>query len=411
MDDSRDELEWFNRAKRAGGEPLFRSNGAKRHKIPAAALPPPTRGRKCGELVIRSAADAAAAPHRDYIWKGLVSPGELSMWWGEGGSGKSFLLLYIAYMLALGRDVFGRRVKPVRVLYCGLEGETGVEQRIQALCREYGVAEGFAYIAQPLNLFSDANAVEDLKRAIREQQAGMLFVDTLNRAMGEGSESADADMGRLRGTFDEIRYETGAHVAVVHHGGKDDARGPRGHSGLLFATDLAVKIAADEAGLRTATVTRVKDGRSGAVLSFGLREVELGIDEDGDPITTCIVQEMNASAMLARSGKGGRKLGDEAVSLLRHINDAIAEGRGRVDQPEPGMALYPTISRQILTPYLVERGWLRLSERLSKNGERFECVPDGEHSRLWKRLNALRDAASVGFNRHDVWLAEPAQIP
>jgi hypothetical protein len=398
-----DDVEAFERARVAN----LRPDARQKAKRPNGAAP--QRGTRVGKLVVRSAADAAAAPARDYYLKGLISPGELSLWWGEGGCGKSFLLLYLAYMLALGRQVFGRRVKATRVLYLGLEGETGIEQRIDALRREHGDADGFAYIAQPVNLFSDTEAINDLKQAIQQHRAGLVFVDTLNRAIGEGSESADADMGRLRDTFDEIRHETGSHVAVVHHGGKDESRGPRGHSGLLFSTDLVVHLTEGEAGARTATVTRVKDGQSGAAFGFKLQEVDLGIDDDGDPITTCIAVETDASAA-APTAKPVR-LHEEALSLLRHITDAIAMGQGRTDQPIAGMPPVPTISRRTLHSFLIQCGWLRLSDRLSKQGERLESVSDAEHGRLWKRLNALQIKGLAGFNRSDVWLAKPAQMP
>jgi hypothetical protein len=372
---------------------------------------PPERGKRIGKLLLRSVADAAAAPPRDYYLKGLISPGELSLWWGDGGAGKTFFLLYMAYMLSLGRQVFGRRVKPVRVLYLGLEGEGGIEQRIEALRREHGDAEGFAYVAQPVNLFSDEAAIADVKEAIRQHGAGIVFVDTLNRAIGEGSESGDSDMGRLRSTFDQIRYETSAHVAVVHHGGKDEARGPRGHSGLLFATDVTVKLAEGEMGSRSATVTRVKDGESGAVIGFKLRKIELGIDEDGDPIETAIAEETDTPAATAKPGKGSPKLHAEAVSLFQHITDAVAEGLGENARPEPGMPLVPTLSRDVMNKKLIHRGWLKVSTRLSRGGKETETLADRESDRLWGRLNALQNAGFLGFNRYAVWLAKAAATP
>jgi hypothetical protein len=272
-------------------------------------------------------------------------------------------------------------------------------------------AEGFAYVAQPVNLFSDDDAIADLKDAIREHGAGLVVVDTLNRAIGEGSESADADMGRLRATFDEIRQDTRAHVAVIHHGGKDEARGPRGHSGLLFATDLTVKLTEGEAGDRTATVTRVKDGEAGAVIAYRLRKVVLGTDQDGDPIETCIAEEQDGPAQPAASRKRGPKLNDEAVSLLRHIESALAEGQGGPARPEPGMPLVPTLSRDVMSLKLIHRGWLKLSTKLSRDGKETESLAKGESDRLWGRLNTLEVNGFIGFNRRAVWLAKPAQIP
>jgi len=51
---------------------------------PQARETGPERGTRFGKLLVRSVADAAAAPPRDYYLKGLISPGELSLWWGDG---------------------------------------------------------------------------------------------------------------------------------------------------------------------------------------------------------------------------------------------------------------------------------------------------------------------------------------
>ena len=64
----------------------------------------------------------AALPERAYLLKGLLSPGELSVWWGPPKCGKSFLLMSIGYAIAQGRNVFGRHVHKARVLYLACEG-------------------------------------------------------------------------------------------------------------------------------------------------------------------------------------------------------------------------------------------------------------------------------------------------
>ena len=74
-------------------------------------------------------ADAASAPPRHYLLRGLIAPGELSLWWGPPKCGKSFLLLRLAYGLALGAGMWGRKAKPCRVLYVAAEGEGGFRRR------------------------------------------------------------------------------------------------------------------------------------------------------------------------------------------------------------------------------------------------------------------------------------------
>ena len=61
----------------------------------------------------------------------------------------------------------------------------------------------------------------------------LIVIDTLARAIAGGDENKSESMGQLVVHADAIRKETGAHVLFVHHSGKDQARGARGHSSLL----------------------------------------------------------------------------------------------------------------------------------------------------------------------------------
>jgi RecA-family ATPase len=70
----------------------------------------------------------------------------------------------------------------------------------------------------------------------------MIVLDTLSRVIAGGNENAPDDMGQLIGNCDRIRAEARAHVMLVHHTGKDEARGARGHSSLRAATDTEIEV-------------------------------------------------------------------------------------------------------------------------------------------------------------------------
>jgi len=56
-----------------------------------------------------------------------------------------------------------------------------------------------------------------------------------------------------------------------------------------------------------ATLAKARDGATGARLAFRLRQVELGVDEDGAPVTSCFVAPENAAASHPQEpGKAGR---------------------------------------------------------------------------------------------------------
>ena len=250
------------------------------------------RGRQVGKLWLLSDVDAVDAGPRDYFLKGMISPNEMSAIYGEPGCGKSFLALYISRAIAQSREIFGKRVHATNILFMALEGVSGFEKRLKAHILAHWESEYFTYIAQPVNLFSDPAAKEDVIAAIKTCEAGILFIDTLARAMSGGSENDPADMGKFIQTLDAIRLATGVHICVIHHSGKDAARGMRGHSSLLGAVDLSVEVKRDpDTGARIAIVNKAKDDPDGARYPFKLITRDMGDDEDGDPITTCVVEE------------------------------------------------------------------------------------------------------------------------
>jgi hypothetical protein len=100
-----------------------------------------------------------------------------------------------------------------------------------------------------------------------------------------------------------IISETGAAVILIHHTAKDETKGMRGHSSLLGACDVVLMVKR-EGALHSFTVTKNKDGKSGDTHYFDLRAIGLGTDEDGDPITSCIVEPSTSPSLAPNKPKG-----------------------------------------------------------------------------------------------------------
>jgi hypothetical protein len=201
-------------------------------------------------------------------------------------------MLYISYMLSLGRPVFSRRVKQIKVLYVAAEGEAGIAKRIEALRRRHGDSSNFHFIAQPADLLHRTGDLEDLKLAAKAVGAQLIVLDTLSRLMAGGDENSPQDMGTFIHNVTELRHDTGAHVSIVHHGTKaSNGSNPRGHSSLTGADDALIEVLKLNDGSRIATVVHAKDDPDGMRWGFALEGVELGRDGDGDAITTLIVAE------------------------------------------------------------------------------------------------------------------------
>jgi hypothetical protein len=275
-----------------------------------------------------------------YTVKGVLGAGAMSVVYGPSNSGKTFFALDMAFHVAAGLDWRGLRVKQTCVLYLAAEGGSGVANRVSALRRETG-AHGipFALRRAGLDLLhaqADLKTVYDLAQEVMAKKPGLpllIVIDTLSRVMAGGDENSPVDMTALIRNIDAIREATGAHIMLVHHTGKDAAKGARGHSSLRAATDTEIEVM-NEDGARAAQVTKQRDYAGGEVWAFNLRQVPLGIDQDGDEVSSCVVEPADAEEF-KRSKK---KLTKNQKLLAETFDQLIGDGLGR---PNPGGAMMP----------------------------------------------------------------------
>lgn len=77
------------------------------------------------------------------------------------------------------------------------------------------------------------------------------------------------------------------------------------------------------------TLPKAKDGRSGVTLgSYRLRLLELGADDDGDPITSCTIEWLNESTP-RKKASARRSLTAAAQKALNELHKLIIAGRGQ----------------------------------------------------------------------------------
>lgn len=331
-----------------------------------------------GRFKFKTARELAALPPLKWLVKGVLPQEGIAALFGPSGSGKSFLGIDLAAHVAEGLPWFGRRVEAAPVVYLALEGEHGLSQRVRALeLRRGGVPAGLHFVAEPFNLLGDVPALAAaIKRA--GVGAGLVVVDTLNRAASGIDENSAADMGQVIDNAKALQAELGGLVLLVHHSGKDVSRGLRGHSSLHAALDAAVEVCRNDAS-RSWKVLKAKDGEDGVATQFRLEVVGLGADEHGDPVTSCVVapDESASEVRSVRLPQGGnQRLVLEALRpLFRQSHDF---GKGGAPEVRPCLNLelvLPDLRECLAVPQdkktsrtreavvgLVNRGVLGLSE-------------------------------------------------
>ncbi len=282
--------------------------------------------------VAQSALDDADSP----LIAGMLDEGAMSVMYGESNAGKSFIALDMAFHVACGRAWNDRKTTQGLVVYVAAEGGKRFARRVAALRKHYGgEAEGaaFAVVRSAVDLRSpkgDALAIVDLVREAErqtEKKAALIVIDTLSRAMAGGDENSSIDMGALVKNCDDIRAATGAHLLLVHHSGKDKAKGARGHSLLRAATDTELEV------VNSRIVTRKqRDMDFAPEIGFVLKSVELGVDASGNAQHSAIVA-LGAAAPQGERVSAAQALKGNQLELFNVIAALAAERAAKTGAP------------------------------------------------------------------------------
>lgn len=286
---------------------------------------------KGSEFNIRSHSDFAKQVRSvSWIVKQFLPQASLGVLFGESGSGKSFLAYDLSAAVSRGIEWNGRKVTQGRVLYIVAEGVAGFVNRIEAYCHQQAISPediNVDVISDVTPNLLDQDQVSRLIKAISAQEPySLIVVDTFAQVTPGANENSGEDMGKALAECRRIHRASGAMVLLVHHSGKDASKGARGWSGLRAAADVELEVLRSDE-VRSVSVTKLKDGQDGGSVGFKLHTVVLGEDEDGDDITSCIV-EYNGQGKV-KKGKEAivGKLGMKILGILHDLSGLEMEGK------------------------------------------------------------------------------------
>jgi hypothetical protein len=199
-----------------------------------------------GEIAERSKAPKEEPPPRDWLIPDLFPMGPQPRWrfslrrlrvWkqvkgyisvviGQGGVGKSYLLVSLAVAVATGREWLGWALEKRAVLYVDteLDAET-FWQRVYAICRlmRVEVPKNLSY----LRLYASLGSIDGMRAIYNERRrarAGLVILDSVSiGAWGV----ALSDSSAWNNIYSWLEY-MGVPVVAIDHFGKDTSRGAVG---------------------------------------------------------------------------------------------------------------------------------------------------------------------------------------
>jgi AAA domain len=258
-----------------------------------------------------------------YLIKDVIPRTGIVVTWGPPKCGKSFWTFDLVMHCALSRTEYrGYRVVGGPVVYCAFEGQEGFKARVEAFRREHEISGpvSFFLIASDAKLVRDHRAlINDIRDQIGDTAPVAVVLDTLNRSI-DGSESKDQDMGAYLDAASAIQRAFECVVLIVHHCGVDGTR-PRGHTSITGTCEAQIAVSRDAADNVVVEVEYMKDGPAGARFTSKLKVVDVGYNEDGDLLTSCVITAMDESELPARPKK--IKLTPAATIARRALSEAI----------------------------------------------------------------------------------------
>lgn len=280
--------------------------------------------------------------------KGIVGRAACGVMYGASTAGKTFVALDMGWHIATGREWLQRKTRRAPVLYVSLEGDEGFQKRVAALTISMGdpgqwfaQIKGFPLLTRgELGTEGERLIIEAAKmlEALAGEPVGLIFIDTMARAMAGDDENDAKDMMHfVQHRCAAITAATGASICIVHHENKSGVI--RGSGALFAACDFVIRAERD-GDQRRLIGEKVKDGRDGIALAdYCLDVVTLGEDADGEPVTSCVVRV----GMSERTRQCGAVMVGRLRELLRAGETITLKPRAPTFGPTAVAARWPDL--------------------------------------------------------------------
>lgn len=280
---------------------------------------PETDARSGGRAPLEWLDDMALDLNGQWLIKKLFPRVGVVSVFGDSRSFKTFLLVHVSYCVALGQEFAGFKIKNQGpVIYVAAEDGAGVKKRMLG----YHMANAktlpprdeipIAIIDAAPNLGATPRDVKALiarvdkgLRAAGGDRPSLILIDTLNQTLGDAEENTTGMQAFMHNATELARRFQCCVVAVTHVGHLEKGR-ERGGSQIKGNADSRFLVTrpkeAPDVGDSVKTyetllsVEKVKNGEDGFGLKAMLREIILGMDEDGDNETTLVLTSVERTA-------------------------------------------------------------------------------------------------------------------
>lgn len=344
-----------------------------------------------------------------YAWlvEDIVPLGEITLVYGDSGTGKSFDMFDMGMAVARGQTFNGRNVEPGLVVYVAAEAGKGFAKRKIAYAIQHQLEPAeplpFYLCTKRPNFFLDDNdaiaLIAEIKAVAKTYNVPLrlIVIDTLSALAPGMNENASQDVSMVRRRLVMLQDEFEAAIVLVHHKPKGGST-PRGHGSLTadFETTIEFETLQDVKTpegktIHKAIVRKQREGKSGISWSFTLPVIEVGKNKWGNPETSCVVQPLNQD-------NGRAQTGFHATATEKLFLQALYEALA--DHPQPPPAGLPKSIGHVVN---YRKVYEVMKSRYIDPADDQEKADARFRQAFRRAANVLRDGAVIGVQGELFW--------
>jgi hypothetical protein len=306
--------------------------------------------------------DDKPSPPTLWLIKNLLPETGVGLMAGQWGTFKTTTALDLAVSVMSGVPFAGRFIVKRRggVAYFAPEGSGGLKSRLNTIAQERGVSGTlpFAWRADCPPLTAD-DALTQLKRMADEAAQefkrsfnlplALMFVDTIIAAACYAKAGDDNDAAlsqKLMSVLSSLSQHNGALVLGIDHFGKVVESGTRGSSSKEGHSDVVLALLGDRQlsgaiSNTRLTIRKLRDGNAGLEIPFTPKDMQIGIDADGDVLTRKVLDWGKQATTDTSEDQGW----SPSLQLLRRILISMLADAGKDVMPFAGGSTVRAIDR------------------------------------------------------------------
>ena len=180
---------------------------------------------------------------RKQLIEGLIVDNSLNLFYGQFGTGKTYVALHMGMCIANGTNWLGRKTLKKNVLFIDEDnGRERCQHRLQHIANSLNKKEGIPINTLSLNgikLDNDCH-IHKLEKIIEKTKTEVIIIDVL-RNFFDGKENDSDVMSSIMNKLRRMVENFGVTIIVLHHTDKL-GENYRGSSAIAGAVDLAISL-------------------------------------------------------------------------------------------------------------------------------------------------------------------------